>query len=169
MQIRSLDREGPLRRAWQPTPVFFPGESHGQRSLVGYSPYGSKELYTTEVTEHACKKILYEMRLWKRERSVSSSRTINVNKNIYFSEICHCCFFSLSHLQPHGLQHIRLSCASPFPRVCSNSFSLSQWWHSTIPPSPNAIIISFPYGTVSTEYYYRLSHILKGPPSSWNV
>ena len=30
----------PWRRAWQPTPVFLPGESHGQRSLVGYSPWG---------------------------------------------------------------------------------------------------------------------------------
>ena len=28
----------PWRRAWQPTPVFLPGESHGQRSLVGYRP-----------------------------------------------------------------------------------------------------------------------------------
>ena len=28
----------PWRRAWQPTPVFLPGESHGQRWLVGYSP-----------------------------------------------------------------------------------------------------------------------------------
>ena len=28
----------PWRREWQPTPVFLPGESHGQRSLVGYSP-----------------------------------------------------------------------------------------------------------------------------------
>ena len=34
----------PWRRAWQPTPVFLPGESHGQRSLVGcYSPWGCKE------------------------------------------------------------------------------------------------------------------------------
>jgi len=30
--------ELPWRREWQPTPVFSPGESHGQRSLVGYSP-----------------------------------------------------------------------------------------------------------------------------------
>ena len=30
----------PWRRAWQPTPVFLPGESHGQRSLAGYSPEG---------------------------------------------------------------------------------------------------------------------------------
>ena len=32
------------RREWQPTPVFLPGEPHGQRSLVGYSPWGRKEL-----------------------------------------------------------------------------------------------------------------------------
>ena len=31
-------------RIWQPTPVFLPGESHGQRSLVGYSPWGHTEL-----------------------------------------------------------------------------------------------------------------------------
>ena len=36
------------RRQWQPTPVLLPGESHGQRSLVGYSPWGHKELDTTE-------------------------------------------------------------------------------------------------------------------------
>ena len=38
----------PWRRAWQPTPVFLPGESHGQRSLAGYSPWGRKESDTTE-------------------------------------------------------------------------------------------------------------------------
>ena len=32
----------PWRRAWQPTPVFLPGEPHGQRSLVGYSPWGCR-------------------------------------------------------------------------------------------------------------------------------
>ena len=38
----------PWRRKWQPTPVLLPGESHGQRSLVGYSPQGHKESDTTE-------------------------------------------------------------------------------------------------------------------------
>ena len=42
--VRSLGR----RRKWQSTPVFLPGESHGQRSLVGYSPRGCKESDTTE-------------------------------------------------------------------------------------------------------------------------
>ena len=38
----------PWRRKWHPTPVLLPGESHGQRSLAGYSPWGRKELATTE-------------------------------------------------------------------------------------------------------------------------
>ena len=38
----------PWRREWQPTPVFLPGESHGQRSLGGYSPWGHKELDMTD-------------------------------------------------------------------------------------------------------------------------
>ena len=41
-------RKIPWRRKWQPTPVFLPGESHGQRSLVGYGLWGGKELDTTE-------------------------------------------------------------------------------------------------------------------------
>ena len=43
-------RKIPWRRAWLPTRVFLPGESRGQRSLAGYSPWGRKELDTTEVT-----------------------------------------------------------------------------------------------------------------------
>ena len=36
------------RRKWQPTPVLLPGKSHGQRSVVGYSPRGRKDSDTTE-------------------------------------------------------------------------------------------------------------------------
>ena len=48
-------RKIPWRRAWQPTPVFLPGESHGQRSLAGCNPLGRKDLDTTEATELAYK------------------------------------------------------------------------------------------------------------------
>ena len=41
----------PWRKAWQPTPVFFPGESHGQRSLTGYSPWGRKRVGHDRVTK----------------------------------------------------------------------------------------------------------------------
>ena len=40
----------PWRRKWQPTAVFLPGESHGQRSLAGYSLWGCKELDRMECT-----------------------------------------------------------------------------------------------------------------------
>ena len=40
------------RRKWQPTPVFLPGKSHGQRSLAGYSTWGCKESDTNERLTH---------------------------------------------------------------------------------------------------------------------
>ena len=43
-------RKIPWRRKWQPTPVFLPEESHGQRSLEGYSPWGGKE--QTQLSTH---------------------------------------------------------------------------------------------------------------------
>ena len=46
--VPSLGGEDPWRRAWQPTPVFWPGESHGQKSLVGSSPWGHPESDATE-------------------------------------------------------------------------------------------------------------------------
>ena len=42
----------PGRREWLSTPIFLPAESHGQRSLVGYSPWGHKELDMTERPTH---------------------------------------------------------------------------------------------------------------------
>ena len=39
---------GARRRRWHPTPVLLPGKSHGQKSLVGYSPWGREESDTTE-------------------------------------------------------------------------------------------------------------------------
>ena len=43
-------RKIPWRSTWQPTPVFLPGEFHGQKILVGYSPWGCKE---SDMTEHS--------------------------------------------------------------------------------------------------------------------
>ena len=46
--------EYPWRKKWQPTPIFLPRKSHGQRSLAGYSSQSPKELNTAEATWHAC-------------------------------------------------------------------------------------------------------------------
>ena len=61
-------RKFPWRRTWQSTPVFLPGESHGQGNLVGYSPLGRKESDTTErlTLSHLCAHLfshLYKGRL----------------------------------------------------------------------------------------------------------
>ena len=58
-----LQKNSQMGRRWQPTPVFLPGESHGQRSLVSYCPWGRKESDTTEHTAHTHKsalKMLYQ-------------------------------------------------------------------------------------------------------------
>ena len=47
-RVLSLGQKDPLEKEMEPTPVLLPGESHGGRSLVGYSPWGRKELDTTE-------------------------------------------------------------------------------------------------------------------------
>ena len=46
-QVRSLGLEDPLRRKWQPIPALLPAISCGQRSLVGYSPWGHQRVVDT--------------------------------------------------------------------------------------------------------------------------
>ena len=48
-------RKFPWRRKWQPIPVFLFGKSHGQKSLMGYSPWGHKRVWHDWVTDHTCK------------------------------------------------------------------------------------------------------------------
>ena len=52
--VQSLGQEDPLEEEIAITPVFLPGKSHGQKRLAGYSPWGRKELDTTEATSHTC-------------------------------------------------------------------------------------------------------------------
>ena len=49
-QFDAWVRKIPWRRAWQPTPVFLPGESHGQKSLAAYGPQSQKESDMAEAT-----------------------------------------------------------------------------------------------------------------------
>ena len=50
--VPSLGQEDPLGKEWQPIPIFLPRKFHGQRSLASYSPWGCKELDTTEQLAH---------------------------------------------------------------------------------------------------------------------
>ena len=59
IQVQSLVGKIPWRRKWQLTPEFLPGKSHGQRSLVGYSPWGHKELNTAKHTHTQSFQLIY--------------------------------------------------------------------------------------------------------------
>ena len=52
IRIQSLGQEDALEKGMAITPVFLPGEFHGQRSLASYSPWGCKELDMTEQLTH---------------------------------------------------------------------------------------------------------------------
>ena len=106
--------------------MFLLGVFHEQRSLAGYSPWGGKESDVTERLTHAlqfiaCLFILLLLLLFSGS-VVSDS------------------------LQPHVLQHTRLLCHSPSPRVSSNSCPLSRSCHPVILSSliPFSCLQSFP-------------------------
>ena len=62
------------RKQWHPTPVFLPGEFHGRRSLVGYSPWGRKELeYTKSQTRLSDFTITFHFHALEKEMATHSS------------------------------------------------------------------------------------------------
>ena len=89
----------PWKRAWQPTPVFLPGESHGQRSLAGYSPWGHKELGTAEATQRACMHITLQICCRSRNKKLKQQVTLN----FYFSNF----LTSPLHNHPHAYSLIK--------------------------------------------------------------
>ena len=66
----------PWRRKWQPTPVFLPGKSQGQRSLAGYGSWDCKELDTTECP-HSHTKYIFKFGVAKIQQSFLSSEAIS--------------------------------------------------------------------------------------------
>ena len=70
-RVPSLGREDPLEKEMQPTPVFLPGESHGQRRLVGYSPWSCKEWDTTEQLT-----LLHKYKTWRDMKLDGSAKCI---------------------------------------------------------------------------------------------
>ena len=126
-----------LRKAWQPTPVFLPGESHGPRSLAAYSPWGHKVLDMTEATENTCKGK-------KREKWVFYSfpffRTKEIKKTVSSLNIPS--FFTLT---AHNSECLWLFAFQPpnSAGATSNIFSLDSmlntsaiWWLPLQHPSP---------------------------------
>ena len=76
----------PWRRAWQPTPGFLLGKSHGQRSLAGYGPWGCKESDLTESAEHTWDNIKHSdiciLSKSPREGREREKRTENISEDV---------------------------------------------------------------------------------------
>ena len=158
-------RKIPWRRKWQPTPVLLPGKFHRQRSLVGYSPWGCKELNTTEQLNLILQVISVPLSIFSNWflfilnhfKLLSSFLLLLpakplVSSSAFGLHTCISCSVTQSclTLRPHGLQHSRLLCALPSPRVCSYLCLLNWWCHptvsSSVAPSPLVFSLSQHWG-----------------------
>ena len=80
----------PWRRKWPPTPVFLPGEFHGQRSLVGYSPWGCKESDTTErflLLLIIPTQYMFKLRFWEVHDIPKVSKDVSGRTRIEFHSV----------------------------------------------------------------------------------
>ena len=131
-------RKIPWRRQWHPTPVFLPGESHGRRSLVGYSPWGRKESDMTErLPFHFEEKIQLQACSISSDCSFQSvlypvdfgpARPHNCITQFPERNLL-CCSVAESCLTPCNPMDCGMPCLPVLhqsPRVCSNSCPLSQ-------------------------------------------
>ena len=115
------------RRQWHPTPVLWPGKSHGWRSLVGCSPRGREE---SDMTEQLNWIIMYKMN--KLQRYIVQHREYSP---VQFSRSV-----VSNSLRPHEWQHARPPCPSPTTGVHSNSRPSGRWCH----PAISSSVILFP-------------------------
>ena len=69
----------PWRRKWQPTPVFLPEKFHGQRSLVGYSPWSCNESYTSTHT-HTHIKLMKDKQVKRQKKNIRKLQCSNQEK-----------------------------------------------------------------------------------------
>ena len=68
------------RRKWQPTPVFVPGESHGQKSLAGYSPWGRKSQTQLRIRTYQCTLIFS----WTLYLQITPDQSIEIALILFF-------------------------------------------------------------------------------------
>ena len=141
------------KRKWHPILISLPGKSHGQRSLVGYSPWGHKESDTTERLHSPLKFRLRTLLPFLIHHWIVTTLFVLKKLGIYFLMLSLKLTYTLSFhlislspaynnfrigiftsvhsvmsdsLQPHELHHARPPCPTPTPRVHPNSCQLSR-------------------------------------------
>ena len=119
------------RGKWQPFPVLLPGKSRGQRSLVGYYPWGHKKIRHDWIHTQDCFCLLYTCVLAYKVIWICKLSEINFHieqdSSVQFSHSVMC-----YSLQSHELQHARLPCPSPTHGVHLNP---CHWVGDAIQPS----------------------------------
>ena len=124
-------RKIPWRRKWQLTLLFLPGKSHGEKSLVGYSPWGHKGLDTTEYWAHTHKWRFMTSPLWSQCNSIMFKNTFllaafYIHTYIYiYSIIIICLFFQYWELSVISFKTIIVSFLISGLQVFLLSFSRS--------------------------------------------
>ena len=111
----------PWRRKWLSTPVFLPGKSHGQRSLVDYSSWGHRGV----ICEHG----------WAHLNNITLQSLESPSEGNSAVQFQISCSVMSDSLWPHESQDARPPCLSPTPGVYPNPCTLSRWCHPTISSS----------------------------------
>ena len=137
----------PWRRKWQPTPVFLPGKFHGQRSLVGNSPWDVKESDMTEqlsahTRTHTTSKRIYLLPRIPGRASLSPSKFFLDGTTVPHSTTCS--GFPL----PQSIVHVALAC----------------WFVPCLPSQPQPLLpdslltVTFPHLEISTCHFLSLEY-----------
>ena len=113
--VLPLGQEDPLEKEWQPTPVFLPGKFHGQRSWAGCSPWGCRELDTTEHT-HTKTLIDFFSNLRNRQFDIFIISLFDISTFHYSSVMTYCGFFMVQSVFSH-LSAVHLPCWTGFYQV----------------------------------------------------
>ena len=127
----------PWRRAWQPTPVFLPGESHGQRNKVGYSPWGYKDSDSTEATENNTQYAwsVANPSLWNWD----PFPIINTRMLIRYLTLSLLLYFFVLHESFYEQRHMVRLCPNKRKTKCFSSlylFTVIYFLHSALHPNP---------------------------------
>ena len=122
--VQSLGQEDPWRRAWQPTPVFLPRESHGQRSLAGHSLWSLKELDMLEqFSTHAFTQRnsinpgSYLLMMWFPLYNEGNNSTYLIGQLIPVKQ-CKCCLsYNNLSVKVHSIINIIMTWTQPFLKL----------------------------------------------------
>ena len=148
----------PRRRKGQPTAGFLPGESHGRRSLVGYSPWGCKESDTTEVTEHACLQPCQEVAKALVPRSPPHLRVVSFWPGI---------LATTPEAASSTFQRVKWPACGPGPKRWDSN--PAQWEEGTWPLTPSTPLKQSYKCTPEEDVMGRISEELPRARGGWLV